>query len=167
MQSNVYLKNTVIFAQYENELQRCMFQKSLLSSLKTSKCCFKFWLIFRFIWHVHAIQDMQDTVFHWDIQTLGRDLEIGREPEYFRWHSRCPDSLWNTDSRVGYIFLIYLPYRNKLRSKRSQNLKSRYTDLLHGYDFFCFTAWCRAQHTSVIDFRQDAMSAGDPSPIII
>ena len=77
MQSNVYLKNTVIFAQYENELQRCMFQKSLLSSLKTHQNVVSNFgsfsdLLDMYMQYIkHKTQCFIGISKHWDIQTLG------------------------------------------------------------------------------------------------
>ena len=68
------------------------------------KPCFKFWLIFRFIWHV--IHQTRETVCRWDIQTPRRELKIWCIVEHFWRNSRCLDSRWNTVSVVWYILSI-------------------------------------------------------------
>ena len=43
-----------------------------------------------------VIYQTRETVFHWDIETLRKELKIWRGAEYVWRISRCLDSIWNT-----------------------------------------------------------------------
>ena len=66
---------------------------------------------------IHVYQTWE-TVFHWDIQTLRRELKIRHVVEYFWWNSRC----WIVDETLCQVF--YISSQSKQKRKEAWKIKA-------------------------------------------
>ena len=122
----VSMKTFLFLLQEEIKFLKDKHRKEKQSSGSVTAKQVRSWL--SFVWISHLTQDLfiatfrnfrpsacanfdvicqaRATVFHRDIQTLGRELKIWRAAEYFWRNSRCLDSRWNTFWSVWYIISI-------------------------------------------------------------